>query len=291
MKRFLNLSLLVVLVLSALLALPGNSAQAAPATQDSPWCGSAQMSPPNYGFDTHGYATTQTYWTVDQNNLVSEQAKKDADVVLTKLDKDQLAQTAILVLPENQVSDPVNCAVFFLRFMKLGLVSGPHADNGFVWLVIKHPASTEVRYGVGLGLNALTAPGLGDLKRVGVDAYASSGSVDTSVLELVKQYDAYVRQQYPVGQAPAAAAAPVKQTETQGLQLTALQCLCFLGIILLVLLFLATVGGSGGGGGGYSNGGYSSSDTSHSSSSHSSSSSSSSSSHSGSGSGQSNRGG
>jgi hypothetical protein len=278
MKRLFPLFMLVSIVLSLFLALPGTtSAQAAPALQDKPWCGSAQVSPPNYGFDTHKYSTSQTYWTVDLNNLATEQAKKDVETILNQLDKDQLAQTMILVLPENQVADPVNCAVFFLRYMKLGLTSGPHADNGFVWLVIKHPASAEVRYGVGLGLNALTASGLGNLKRVGVDEYAATGSMDKSILKLVTEYDTYVRQQYPVGGAPAATTADEQSSGGSGLPWWA-----WVLIIIFLLFLLAGASGGNGGGGGIV-GGTSSSSTSHNTTR--------TTSHTGSGSGRSGRGG
>jgi len=242
----------MVIVITFLMILPSGTVQATPKlAQDKFWCGNG--SAPNYGFDNHGYALTQKYWTVDKFNLVSEQTKKDVDVVLNKLDGDKIVQTMILVLPEDQVGEPVNCAVHFVRYMKLGLPDGPNKDNGFVWLVITHPNTIEVRYGVGLGLNALTAPGLGDLKRVGVEAYASSQSVDAAIMELVKGFDAYSRSKYQVG----GIAEPVTESaETTQTGLSGIPWWVWLLIILIFLLFVAgSYGGGGNSSSGYSSGG------------------------------------
>jgi len=281
MKRTIQVLTLMVFVFSLFVAWPSGTVQAAPKLdQDRFWCGNG--SAPNYGFDTHGYALTQKYWTIDMFNLVSEQTKRDVDVVLNKLDGDKIVQTMILVLPEDQVGEPVNCAVHFVRYMKLGLPDGPNKDNGFVWLVITHPGSVEVRYGVGLGLNALTAPGLGDLKRVGVDAYASSQSVDTAIIELVKGFDTYSRSKYQVG-GIAASEAEVANTTPTGSGSSGIPWWGWLLIILFILILAGALGGGGGGGSGTS--------TTHYDSSPSPSHSDSSSSHTGSGSGAANRGG
>lgn len=238
MKRIPQLALLIAVVLSLFLALPGTgSVSAAPATQQGNfWCGNGSEAE-NYGFT---YPTSQPHWTVG-NGLVSEDTMTQVDVILDQLNNDQLAQTMILVMPEDQVGEPVNCAVHFLRYMGLGLVDGPHADNGFVWLFIVHPSNNtvEVRYGVGLGLNALTAPRLGDLKRLGVDTYAKTNSVDTSVLEVVKAYDAYVRSQYTAAEVVSPVVTNNPQGNNPGLSLFAI--LFFLFVLVLVIVVISIV--------------------------------------------------
>ena len=231
MKKRLVSSLLLVsilLVLSLAVFTP-QTALAAPASQQQgTWCGNGSEAS-NYGFT---YDLNQPHWTIG-NGLVSETAMTNVDAILDKLNSDQLAQTMILVIPANQVGIPVNCAVHFLRYMKLGLPDGPHADNGFVFLFMVGDKTIEVHYGVGLGLPALTAQGLTPINRLAEDTYAKTGSVDEAVIETVKAYDAYVRSEYQVT-APAAPAttnnapaAPTSNGNSNGLTILYV----FLGII------------------------------------------------------------
>src|SRR3989344_313733 len=103
MKRVSQLALLFAIVLSIFLALPGTgNASAAPATQQGNfWCGNGNETN-DYDFS---YNLNQPHWTVG-NGLVSEETMAQVDVTLDQLNADQLAQTMILVLSENQVGEP-----------------------------------------------------------------------------------------------------------------------------------------------------------------------------------------
>src|SRR5690242_6238850 len=103
-------------------------ARAETATAES-LCGDG--SPPNYGFS---YPLLQPHWTVGWQGSASVQTVNEVDNVLDRLNDDAIAQTMILILPQEQVGIRSNCAVHFLRYMKLGLPSGERKDNGFVFL-------------------------------------------------------------------------------------------------------------------------------------------------------------
>lgn len=182
--------------------LPPTKVTAAPLSESDRWCGTG--SAPNYGFDTRGYTLTQPYWVVS-NGFISEQTQMAVEPMLDQLKAEELSETMILLLPADQIGDAPTCAGHFGRYMKLGLVSGPHKDRGMVWLfVINSDGSlAEIRYGIGYGLPALTAPGLGNLKRVGTDTYAATKSVDEAVIAVVTGYDQYVRAIYGVRDQPA----------------------------------------------------------------------------------------
>jgi len=246
MKRFSNLILAVMVVLVLLISnLSTTPVQAAPLSQEDHWCGNGAESN-NYGFT---YDLEQPHWTVG-NDLVSEATMTEVDVVLDELNADELAQTMILVLSGDQVGEPVNCAVHFLRYMRLGLPDGPHADNGFAWLFIVRDGEIEVRYGVGLGLPALTAPHLGNLKRLGVDTYAQTGSLDEAILAVVRAYDTYVRTGYtptPAGETEPAPA-PQSQSEESGSNILFWVILIIVVLILVVALIASQGGGSYSGG-------------------------------------------
>jgi hypothetical protein len=236
MKRFLQLAILATILISILLVHPSTVSAAPNLPQIDGKCGSGSEAD-NYGFT---YDLNQPHWTVG-NGLVSEETMAQVDVTLDQLNADQLAQTMILVLPENQVGEPVNCAVHFLRYMGLGLVDGPHADNGFVWLFVVRENSVEVRYGVGLGLPALTAPGLGDLKRLGVDTFDTTKSVDASILAVVQTYDTYVRSEYAITPVTTESSAeestlPTPINNGSGGSILLFLFLCFVGIIIFAVL-------------------------------------------------------
>jgi hypothetical protein len=155
-------------------------------------CGNG--SPPDYGFT---YDLQQNHWTVGWEDHASEQAVTDVDSILDKLNADSIAQTMILILPQDQVGNRVNCAVHFLRYMKLGLPTGERKDNGFVFLIVVETTVIDVHYGVGLGLPALTAPELTALNRSAEDAYQSTYSLDQALLTLVQGFDTVARSKYP----------------------------------------------------------------------------------------------
>jgi len=121
----------------------------------APLCGAG--SAPDYGFT---YDLQQAHWTVNWQNYATENAVIEVDTILDQLNADSIAQTMILILPQEQVGNRVNCAVHFLRYMKLGEPTGERKDNGFVFLIVVEPTRIDVHYGVGLGLPALTAPEL-----------------------------------------------------------------------------------------------------------------------------------
>ena len=154
-------------------------------------CG--QGSAPDYGFT---YDLQQMHWTVDWQSRVSENAVTEVDVILDRLNSDSIAQTMILIQSEEQVGNRVNCAVHFLRYMRLGLPDGERKDNGFVFLIVVEPNSIDVHYGVGLGLPALTATELTSLNRAAEDTYQTTKSLDQALLTLIQDFDIVARSNY-----------------------------------------------------------------------------------------------
>ena len=179
----------------AIYSTPANaqaSVLAQASTLATPLCGSG--SAPDYGFT---YDRLQEHWTVGWQDYASEQAVTQVDVVLDRLNGDVIAQTMILILPQEQVGNRVNCAVHFLRYMQLGRPDGARKDNGFVFLIVVERSTIDVHYGVGLGLPALTAPELTTLNRAAEEAYQSTHSMDEALLTLVREFDTVARANYP----------------------------------------------------------------------------------------------
>jgi hypothetical protein len=201
---------------------------------DTPLCGNG--SAPDYGFT---YALLQPHWTVDWQNYASEQTVTEVDTVLDRLNGDSIAQTMILIKPQAQVGNRVDCAVHFLRYMQLGLATGERKDNGFVFLIVVEPNAIDVHYGVGLGLPALTASDLTNLNRAAEDSYQTTHSLDSALLALVHGFDTVARSKYAplISQTPSPKA--INQTQvpsgSQGI-LSILGQLC-MGILLLGFLF------------------------------------------------------
>ena len=150
-------------------------------------------SAPDYGLT---YDFQQLHWTVGWEGYASEQAVSEVDTVLDWLDEDSIAQTMILILPQDQVSIRPNCAVHFLRYMQLGLPTGERKDNGFVFLIVVESDSIDVHYAVGLGLPALTAYELTNINRAAENAYQSTHSMDVALMTLVDKFDMVARSNY-----------------------------------------------------------------------------------------------
>jgi hypothetical protein len=178
----------VVMVLAFSLSVSPVSASASFA---APLCGDG--SAPDYGFT---YDLQQAHWTVDWQGYASEQAVTEVDLILDRLNGDSIAQTMILIQPQAQVGNRVNCAVHFLRYMQLGEPTGERKDNGFVFLIVVEPTRIDVHYGVGLGLPALTASELTILNRSAEEAYQSTHSMDQALLTLVQGFDKVARSNY-----------------------------------------------------------------------------------------------
>ncbi len=157
----------------------------------APLCG--EGSAPDYGFT---YDLQQAHWTVDWQAYVTEQTVTEVDAVLDRLNGDSIAQTMILILPQEHVGNRVNCAVHFLRYMQLGQPTGERKDNGFVFLIVVEPTRIDVHYGVGLGLPALTASELTTLNRSAEDVFQSTNSLDQALLTLVQGFDTVARSNY-----------------------------------------------------------------------------------------------
>jgi hypothetical protein len=199
-------------------------------------CG--EGSAPDYGFTTD---LQQAHWTVDWQDYVSESTVIEVDSILDRLDWDSIAQTMILFKPQNETGNRVNCAVHFLRYMKLGLVAGERKDNGFVFLIVVEPARIDVHYGVGLGLPALTAPELTALNRAAEETYQSTNSMDQALLTLVQGFDKMARKNYtPLvypSQTPQATNLPSLPAGPLGI-LTVCGLLCIGTLIVLFLVWL-----------------------------------------------------
>ena len=200
----------------------------------APLCGDG--SAPDYGFS---YDLVQSHWTVGWEDYASEHVVNEVDTLLDQLDADSIAQTMILILPQEQVGNRVNCAVHFLRYMKLGLPTGERKDNGMVFLIVVEPTAIDVHYGVGLGLPALTAYDLTSLNRAAEDAYQPAHNMDDALLALAQGFDTVARSKY----APLASPTPIpggnhqpqpssgpSDTTTTGGQLC-------LGLLILLLIF------------------------------------------------------
>jgi hypothetical protein len=228
-------AILAALLLAFLLPSSLAPVNAAPVAQDTR-CGNG--SPPDYGFS---YALWQEHWTVNWQNHVSLQAvtgRRDPD----RLNGDSIVQTMILFEESDQVGIRVNCAVHFLRYMRLGLPAGERKDNGFAFVIVVEPEGIDVHYGVGLGLPALTASELTPINRAAEAAYDSSGSMDEALLTLVREFDAVSRDNYaplPIAE-PTAVVVDVPELPAgpAGLAILCLG-LCFVTGFIVFLLWIA----------------------------------------------------
>ena len=225
----------------ALSLLCGFTSVQAKSIAQQPLCGDG--STPDYGFS---YDRLQPHWTVGWETYASEQAVNRVDRVLDQLNEDAIAQTMILILPQEQVGIRTNCAVHFLRYMKLGLPSGERKDNGFVFLIVVQPDSIDVHYAVGLGLPALTAPELTNINRAVESKYQSTQSLDQALSTLANEFNIVARTNYEP--APSAASTPEVPDQPTGPVAFVAICgqLC-LGLFLFLLLIgmFSRMGGGG----------------------------------------------
>lgn len=266
-KTMAEMFLLALVALTWSLSADFTSAQAKQ-TSDAPLCGDG--SAPDYGLD---YDQLQPHWTVGWEGYASEQAVSEVDWILDELNADSITQTMILIKPQDEVGIRTNCAVHFLRYMKLGLPSGERKDNGFVFLIVQEDDEIDVHYAVGLGLPALTARELTNINRLTEDTYDSTKSMDQALLAMVNEFDKVARENYPPLTAPQQA--PQTGEEEFGPVSTAALCgqMCLGLLLLLFLIWMFSQMGRGGGGrggfypgggsrswggGGFSSGGFSS---------------------------------
>jgi hypothetical protein len=173
-----------------------------------PLCGNGTA--PDYGFS---YDLLQQHWTVGWEGSVAQLTVKQVDNILDGLDEDLIAQTMILILPADQVGIRTNCAVHFLRYMKLGQPTGPHKDNGFVFLIVTDEDQIDVHYAVGLGLPALTAPELTSINRAVESTYESTHSLNEALLTLAREFNMVARANYETESIPLPTSRPVEQPE------------------------------------------------------------------------------
>jgi hypothetical protein len=204
-------------------------------------CGNG--SAPDYGLS---YDLLQPHWTVGWENYASERAVNRVDGVLDLLNEDAIAQTMILILPQDQVGIRTNCAVHFLRYMQLGLPTGNRKDNGFVFLIVVEPDSIDVHYAIGLGLPALTAQELTPINRAAENAYQSTHSMDEALLTLADEFSTVARNNYEPE--PSAALTPEPVVQPTGpaaiLALGVQLCLSIFVFLFLIWMF-SQVGGGG----------------------------------------------
>jgi hypothetical protein len=218
------------------LSIPLTPANAS-SNADTVLCGNG--SAPDYGFS---YDLYQEHWTVNWRNYVSEQTVAEVDAILDQLNADSIAQTMILFQPQDQVGIRVNCAVHFLRYMRLGLPAGERKDNGFAFLIVVEPSKIDVHYGVGLGLPALTAAELTPINRAAEEAFAKTGSMDAALLTLVREFNRVTRSNYAPLPVPAATPVivdvPALPAGPLGL-LVLCGVLCLVTLIVLFMLWVA----------------------------------------------------
>ena len=232
-----GITLIVVGVTAVMVLAFSFSVHSTPASAGAffaaPLCGDG--SAPDYGFT---YDLQQAHWTVNWQNYASERAVTEVDTILDQLNADSIAQTMILIEPQDQVGNRVNCAVHFLRYMQLGQPTGERKDNGFVFLIVVEPTRIDVHYGVGLGLPALTAPELTALNRSAEAAYQSSHSMDQALLTLVQGFDKVARNKYPplISPAPTSETINLPQLPSGPLGILTICGLLCLGLFLLPFL-------------------------------------------------------
>ena len=212
----------------------------AKAFQAEPLCGNG--SAPDYGFS---YDLLQPHWTVGWELYASQQAVNRVDRVLDRLNEDAIAQTMILILPQDQVGLRTNCAVHFLRYMKLGLPTGERKDNGFVFLIVVEPDSIDVHYAVGLGLPALTAPELTNINRAVEATYQSTHSLDQALLTLADEFNIVARNNYEPAPSAVSTAEPVGQPAgpVAAIALCGQLCLGVFLFLFLIWMFSQMAGG------------------------------------------------
>lgn len=231
-----------IAMLALVAGLSGNLISArAEAVSGAVLCGDG--SAPDYGFT---YDLQQPHWTVGWESYASEQAVSEVDTVLDRLNEDTIAQTMILILPQDQVSIRPNCAVHFLRYMQLGLPTGERKDNGFVFLIVVESDGIDVHYAVGLGLPALTAYELTNINRAAENAYQSTHSMDDALVTLVDEFNTVARNNYEPQ------ISPTPTPEAVGLPSTPLGIMAFCGQLCLgifLFLFLMWMFSQMGGGG------------------------------------------
>lgn len=194
-------------------------------------CGNG--SAPDYGLT---YDLLQPHWTVGWEDYASEQAVSEVDAVLDELNDDSIAQTMILILPQEQVGIRPNCSVHFLRYMQLGLPTGERKDNGFVFLIVVEDDKIDVHYAVGLGLPALTAYELTNINRAAEAAYKSTHSMDQALITLVDEFDKVARDNY----APLTSLEPTPETVDLPVGPLGVSAIC--GQLCLGIIFLLFMG-------------------------------------------------
>jgi hypothetical protein len=200
-------------------------------------------SAPDYGFS---YGLLQPHWTVGWEDYASEQAVNRVDRVLDRLDEDAIAQTMILILPQDQVGIRTNCAVHFLRYMQLGLPTGDRKDNGFVFLIVVEPDSIDVHYAVGLGLPALTAQELTPINRATETTYQSTHNMDEALLTLADEFNTVARNNYEPEPSSAPTPEPIDQPSGQVATLALCGQLCLGIFIFFFLIWMFSQMGGGG---------------------------------------------
>ena len=213
----------------------------AKAFQSEPLCGDG--SPPDYGFS---YDRLQPHWTVGWEDYASEFAVSRVDRVFDQLDEDAIAQTMILILPADRVGIRTNCAVHFLRYMKLGLPTGERKDNGFVFLIVVEPDRIDVHYAVGLGLPALTAPELTNINRAVENSYQSTHSMDEALLTLADEFNTVARDNYEPEPAAASTPEPFPQPTGPAAAIALCGQLCLGVFVFLFLIWMFSQMGGGG---------------------------------------------
>lgn len=228
------------LILSALLGIGGYAAANQPppqpvyTTDNAPPAGDADYPlPPDKSF---------YMWAI--NCPVSADTAMSLEHTLEDLNAARIAQTVILCMPMDQVSDAtdVNYAQRFIRYLGLGMPDGhPRHNNGFAWLVRYNDTRIDVAYAVGRGLPAFTAAELVPIGQNAEAAYPQIG-LDATLIQLAQQYDTIARASYepaedavePQYGSPAPPPAPATGSGTQGLAL-------MIGVFLFGLLSLSNV--------------------------------------------------
>lgn len=232
----------VVIVITVMVLVFSFSTADARIVSAATLCGGG--SAPDYGFT---YDLQQPHWTVDWQGYVSEQTVAEVDAILDELNANSIAQTMILIKPQDEVGNRVNCAVHFLRYMQLGLPDGERKDNGFVFLIVVEPTKIDVHYGVGLGLPALTASELTSLNRAAEETYRSTQSIDQALLTLIQGFDTVARSNYEPLIPPIPQPIEMPALPSSPLGILALCGQLCLGIFLILILFwlLPKMAGSG----------------------------------------------
>jgi len=188
----------ILILMAFVMIVPTQPVHASPIPQQTiPWCGTTSEVQ-NYGFSM---PLQQPHWTVNGESYVSQSAIDEVDALYDSLNNDNIANTMILFIDRNEVSNGSGCAGHFFFYMQLGNVDGPRMANGMaiIFIVTKTEGQitdVKVNYSVGGNLSALQPVDLMEMDIMAKDALALTGSLEEAYLTVMRYFEQYARSKY-----------------------------------------------------------------------------------------------